>query len=372
MRILYFTRDYNTHDHRFLKTLAEYDHEIGFLSLERGDIQLEKRPIPDSVKKIHWAGGLPNPGWVDFPRLLISLRKVLREFKPDLVQAGPVQRAAFLTALSGFHPLVTMSWGYDLLVDVHKGPAWEWATRYTLKHSDSFVGDCKVIRDLAENYGMEPDRIVTFPWGANIDRFSPVNNKSQTNLRKRLGWDNGNFVLLSNRGWSEIYGVVDLANAFVAAVKQKPGLRLLMLGSGPLAKKIDNIFSTAGVSEYVNFPGQVSQDELVEYYQSADLYISTSHSDGTSISLLEALSSGTPVLVTDIPGNKEWISNSTEVGWLFQDGNVQELVQGILQAYDNCQKLPGMGIAARKLAVNKANWLVNFPTLFKAYQIAMS
>lgn len=370
MRILYFTRDYNTHDHRFLEALVEYECEIGFLSLERGERQLEKRPLPAKVKKIHWAGGIPNPGWLDIPKLLISLRKVLRDFNPDLVQAGPVQRSAFLTALSGFHPLVTMSWGYDLLVDVHKGAGWEWATRYTLKHSDSFVGDCNVIRNLAEHYGMESDRIVTFPWGADIDRFSPVKNKSQTNLRKHLGWDNKTFVIVSNRGWSEIYGTMDLANAFVTAIKQKPGLRLLMLGSGPLAHQIHNIFSQAGVSEYVNFPGQVSQDNLVEYYQSADLYVSTSHSDGTSISLLEALSSGTPVLVTNIPGNKEWITKSGDVGWLFQDGNVQDLVQGILHAYDNRQELPGMARTARKLAVKKANWHKNFPILFEAYQIA--
>ncbi len=372
MRILYFSRDYNTHDHRFLTALAESSHEIGFLRLERSERQLEDRSLPSKVKLLHWVGGKSIARLRDAPGYLISLRKVLRDFKPDLIQAGPIQRTAFMVALTGFHPLVTMSWGYDLLVDVHKGPTWEWVTRYTLKKSDSFVGDSRIIRKLAVQYGMLPERIITFPWGANVDKYTPADDKFQTHIRKRLGWDNATFVIMSNRGWSEIYGVEDLAKAFVTAVKQQPALRLLMLGSGPLAQKIRKIFQQGGVCEYVQFLGQISQDKLVEYYHAADLYVSTSHSDGTSISLLEALSSGTPVLVTDIPGNKEWITNPGEVGWLFKDGDVEQLVQGILHAYNCRQELSKMGLAARKLAVDRANWKENFPELFKAYQIALS
>lgn len=372
MRILYFSRDYSTHDHRFLSALAETEHDIGFLRLERSERQLEERPLPANVRHIHWKGGRSIPRLRDGPGLLISLLKVVHSFKPDLIQAGPIQRTAFLVALSGFHPLVTMSWGYDLLMDVYKGPTWEWSTRFTLKHSDAFVGDCSVIRDLAINYGMAPERITTFPWGVNIDKFTPAEEKSQIYIRKRHGWGDGIFVILSTRGWSGIYGVEDLAKAFVIAAKQRPGLRLLMLGGGPLAQRIRMIIQEGGVSELVHFPGQISQDKLADYYRAADLYVSTSHSDGTSISLLEALSSGTPVLVTDIPGNKEWIQNPGEVGWLFGDGEVDQLVQGILHAYDNRQHLPTMGQAARKLAVNRANWKENFPGLLKAYQIALS
>jgi glycosyltransferase involved in cell wall biosynthesis len=354
-----------------LTALADNDHEIGFLRFERGQRQLEDRPLPPAVRQIDWAGGQSVFQCRDGLRLLFSLRQVLRSFNPDLVQAGPIQRTAFLVALTGFHPLVTMSWGYDLLIDAPKGPVWKWATGYTLKRSDAFLGDCDVIRSLAIDYGMKAERIVTFPWGVNLEKFAPAVEKTTMPIRQRFGWDNNIFVILSTRSWSGIYGVEDLANAFVAAANKQRNLRLLMLGNGPLAPKIRKIFQQGAVGELVHFPGQVPQAKLADYYRAADLYVSTSHSDGTSISLLEALACGTPVLVTDIPGNKEWITHPGEAGWLFRDGDAEHLTQGILNAYDNRQHLPAMGQAARKLAVSRANWLENFPNVFKAYALAL-
>jgi len=382
-RILYFSRDYTTHDHRFLSALARTKHEVGFLQLERRGHTLEDRPLPAEIQQIYWVGGQAPATIRDGPKLIADLRKVIRSFKPDLIQAGPIQRSAFLAALSGFRPLVTMSWGYDLLHDVHKGRSWEWSTRYTLKRSAALVGDCDTIRKLAIQYCMAPERIVTFPWGANTQKYFPVESKVDVSVRQRLGWDENTFVLLSTRGWAPIYGVDDLAKAFVKAARERPELRLFMLGNGPLAPAIRRIFQQGGVMDQVHFPGQVPQAKLPDFYQAADLYISTSHSDGTSISLLEALASGTPVLLSDIPGNQEWVSDSlpqeemggaaeNEVGWLFHDGDINSLTHGILQAVDQKEQLPAMSCAARQLAETRGNWEKNFPKLFEAYQIALS
>ena len=371
VKILYFSRDYTTHDHRFLSVLAKTEHEVGFLRLERQGHQLEDRPLPTEIKNIHWIGGREPARLRNGLQTLMGVLKVIRDFKPDLIQAGPIQRSAFLVALAGFHPLVTMSWGYDLLVDVHRGNFWKWATRFTLKRSDALIADCDTIRKLAVQYGMENDHIITFPWGANIRKYIPSDVKWHAKPRKRLGWGEEEFVLLSTRSWSEIYGVEDLAHAFVQVSRQHPEIRLLMLGNGPLAPKLRTIFSRGGVSEFVHFPGQISQETLPEYYRAADLYISTSHSDGTSISMLEALASGTPVLLSDIPGNKEWITTPAEVGWLYRDGDVDSLAQGIHHAVINRHQLRLMGQAARQLAESRADWESNVPHLFEAYKIAL-
>ena len=377
MRILYFSRDYTTHDHRFLAALAQTEHEVGFLQLERRGHALEDRSLPPEIEQIPWVGGQSPATFKSGRKLFAGLRQVIRDFQPDLIQAGPIQRSAFLVALTGFQPVVTMSWGYDLLHDVHKGRAWEWATRYTLKRSNAFVGDCDTIRNLATQYGMNPERIVTFPWGANIRKYTPASHSTLLALRERLGWGEDKFVLLSVRSWSPIYGVGDLARAFVKAARQHPELRLLMLGNGPLAPTIHRIFQQGGVMDQVHFPGQVPQEKLPDFYRAADLYISTSHSDGTSISLLEALASGTPVLLSDIPGNREWVSSSpplstgegsgveVRVGWLFEDGSVPSLTDGILNAVENRKQLPAMGQDARNLAESRGNWEKNFPELFE-------
>jgi glycosyltransferase involved in cell wall biosynthesis len=154
--------------------------------------------------------------------------------------------------------------------------------------------------------------------------------------------------------------------------RKRPELRLFLLGNGPLAPRIRQIIQDGGVMEQVQFPGQISQAKLPDFYRAADLYISTSHSDGTSISLLESLASGTPVLLSNIPGNKEWIKEPGEVGWLFEDGDVDSLAKGIMYAVEHRTKLHKMGHTARKLAEDRGDWRKNFPNMFKAYSIALS
>ncbi|MBT3392131.1 MAG: glycosyltransferase family 4 protein [Chloroflexi bacterium] len=376
MKILYFSREYTTHDHRFLSKLAQTEHQIGYLRLESRGHALDDRPLPPEIEQLHWAGGQSKAELRDALRLVRSLKRVIRTFKPDIVQAGPIQTAALLTALTGFRRLVSMSWGYDLLMDADRNRWWRWATEYTLKRSAAFLGDCDTIRNLAVQHGMNPERIVTFPWGANIQKYAPGDDGG---LRKRLGWGADTFVLLSTRGWSPIYGVEDLAQAFVQAARQRPELRLLMLGNGPLAPTIRRIFMNADLLDRVHFPGQVKQADLPNYYRAADLYISTSHSDGTSISLLEALACGTPVLLTDIPGNQEWVKRGSEAGegegrsgWLFKDGDMASLRDGILHALDLREQLPAMSVAARHLAESRADWEKNFPKLFEVYRLALS
>ncbi len=378
MRILYFSRDYTPHDHRFLSALAKTEHQIGYLRLERRGHTLEQRPLPSGAEAIPWVGGQSPARLRDGFRLLRGLKNVIRSYHPDLIQAGPLQRSAFLVALAGFRPLVSMSWGYDLLIDAQRNRWWRWATQFTLKRSDAFVGDCNTIRDLAVSHGMAPDRIVTFPWGVDVDHFSP---QAESTIRERLGWGEDTFALLSTRSWAPLYGVEDLARAFVRVACDIPEMRLLMLGNGPLAPEIHRIFMDANMINRVHFPGQVSRDDLPAYYRAADLYISTSHSDGTSISLLEALACATPVLLSDIPGNREWVSPSPvgrgargegDVGWLFWDGDVDSLSEGIVHAWESRSQLPAMGRAARQMAESRADWDQNFPRLFEAYQIALN
>ena len=365
MRLLYFSRDYTTHDHRFLTSLAKTDHEVYYLRLERRGRQLEDRTLPPEIKLIPWVGGNTPARLQDGIGLLRDLKRVIRSVEPDLIQAGPLQRSAFLAALTGYRPLLSMSWGYDLIHDANKNIIWRWATRYALKRSTVMVGDCDTIRQLAISFGMPDEHIVTFPWGIDLRHFSPGDNLSASSKGE------GAFTLLSTRGWEPIYGVDVIARAFVLVARQRPELRLIMLGSGSLAADLRQIFIKGGVEERVHFSGQVNQAELPRVYRSADLYVSASHSDGTSISLLEAMACGLPVLVSDIPGNKEWVTPDHN-GWVFADGDAHSLAESILCAMDERERLPEMGVNARQLAERRAKWEKNFLELLKAYDMALT
>jgi glycosyltransferase involved in cell wall biosynthesis len=361
-RILYFTRDYTPHDHRFLSALVKAGLEVFYLRLERRGHSLEDRPLPPEVHPVQWAGGRGPARFRDGLHLLSDLKRVIRQIQPDLIQAGPLQTAAFLVALTGFRPLVSMSWGYDLLLDAQRNFLWRWVTRFTLSHSAVMVGDCETIRRQSVAHGMPDERIVTFPWGIDLEQFT-----SPTVMVER----SDKFILLSTRGWEPVYGVEVLAKAFVQSARQRADLRLVMLGNGSQAGLLKSIFRQGGVLDRVEFPGQVKQAELPDYYRSADLYVSASHSDGTSISLLEAMACGLPAVVSDIPGNREWVQPGLH-GWWFPDGDVQALSAVILGAAGDRQRLVEMGRAARRQAEQRADWKKNFPRLLDAYRLAWS
>jgi glycosyltransferase involved in cell wall biosynthesis len=169
-----------------------------------------------------------------------------------------------------------------------------------------------------------------------------------------------------------------LAQAFVLAVQKLAAagepekaakLRLVMLGNGSQAENLRSIFEKAGVSAQVNFPGQVSHDDLPRYFHEADLYISASQSDGSSISLLEAMACEIPVLVSDIPGNREWVTDS-ENGWLFEVGNAEALASLILKSLGMPEKLEQMKNKGRRVVEARADWKVNFGKLLEAYEMA--
>jgi glycosyltransferase involved in cell wall biosynthesis len=367
MHILYFSKDYSPHDYRFLSSLSQTGNKISYLRLERRGRSVEDRALPPQVEIIPWAGGTATVGLKDAPRLLASLKRVIAELKPDLIHAGPIQTVSLLVALSGFHPLVSMSWGFDLLRDADINWRYRWATRFTLARSDVLVGDCDAVRQKAVRHGFPAGQVVTFPWGLDLRKFSPGGEDG--GLRARAGWEHG-FVLLHTRSWEPVYGVDVIARAFSLAARQHPELCLFLLGGGSLAGQIRDILRKNGVLDRVHFSGQINQKDLPRYYQAADLYLSASHSDGSSLSLMEALACGKPVLVSDIPGNREWVVHGKH-GWFFPDGDVQALADGILHAYEQRAMLPDMGRAGRDLAEERANWDENFQELLRAYEMAL-
>ena len=153
MRILYFTRDYSPHDYRFLSSLVKTGHEIYSLRLERKSRVVEDRSLPEEVIQVHWKGGTGAVTWRDYPALWLDLKRVLRSIRPDVLHAGPVPTVAFLAAMSGFHPLVSMSWGSDLLRDIDQDRIQYRAAHYALKNSDVLIGDCRAVQQKAAELG---------------------------------------------------------------------------------------------------------------------------------------------------------------------------------------------------------------------------
>ena len=354
MKLLYLHQTYTPHDHRMLTASAAHYDEVVFMRLDADAPNQDSRPLPDGVREVAWK-----------PANLVGLQRAIAAERPDLIHAGPLASVAYLAAQTGFHPLIVMSWGWDLLLAARESFTTRSRVKYALSQADVAIGDCRTIRELLVAHGTADERIVTFPWGVDLDAYQPQGGDG--GLRAELGWQEA-FVLLHVRGWAPLYGVEAVAKAFVRAAHQHPHLRLLMPGAGPLAAKLRRIFQRGDVLDRVHRPGNLAQNQLPDYFRAADLYVANSHSDGSSVSLMEALASGLPALVSDIPGNQEWVQDGQQ-GWTFPLDDVDAIVAGIeavLQA-----DLDAIGNRARQTAEERADWRENQKSLIAAHQLAL-
>lgn len=366
MRILYFSRSYTPHDFRFLTSLAESGNQVFYLQLEAGVNSLESRVLPDTIEMVQWQ---KQSGKFSYKRVVSYIREfkeIISRIEADIVHAGPLQLCSFIASAAGAMPLVSMSWGSDILIESQRSIFLNWITRFTLGRSIILLVDNLAVKQKAISYGFSSQKIVSFPWGIDLEQFTMA---KKDNIRKQLNWKD-NFVFLSLRSWEPIYGVDIVVRAFCLALKEEPSLRLILIGDGSQRHLVHDILAENHCIESVYLPGIISQADLPGYYNSADLYISASHSDGSSVSLMEAQASGLPAIVSDIPGNKEWI-NEGDNGWYFPDGDVLALKNTIIKTYKNQVILPQMQLNSRKIAEEKANWKINFKKLLDGYQKAI-
>ena len=367
MRILYFSRACTTHDRRFLAALAASPHEIWYLRLEDDAVSYDRRPLPEAVQVMEpLGGGAPISAPEQYLRLVPRFEAALDQAGPDLVHAGPVQSCALIAALAGFHPLLAMSWGSDLLVDADRDAFWNWMTRFALGHADMLATDCDEVSQAAQRIaGVERKKIVQFPWGVDTTTFRP--GADRLGLRGRLGWEDG-VVVISTRSWEPNYGVLHLLEGFRLAYERDPRLRLVLAGDGSQRPEVERLISSRGLINAVWLPGAVAHDELPDYFRAADLYASFAASDGSSISLLEAMATGLPVISTDRASNREWIANRSS-GRLVPFGDTQAMAGACLEIANlPANRRHEIAACNRAIIESRANWEWNFGKLLETYE----
>lgn len=358
MRILYLTRFDSVHDQRFMQTLAESGHQAYVWRLYSGDA-----PLPEGVTEIKWSeieNGLQ--AW-NLNFALKELQKAIDFCQPDLIHAGPLQDLTFLAGKTNFPNILAMSWGFDLMHDVKVDKLVEHRARFALQRSNALITDAECSADVAVSLGFEREKIFVFPWGVDLAHFDPQKAKTAGKaLREELGWQNKT-VLLCLRSWEPNYAVDVLLSAFEKAIEINPELRLLLLNDGSLQDEFMKTLQKESLENKVYLGGRVPNDDLIKYYGAADIYVTPSHVDGSSVSLMEALACGLPVIASDIPANLEWVKPDYN-GWIFPDGAVDALSDIIL----TCQVKQSLAENARKTAETKANWQKNKQVLLAAYQ----
>jgi len=238
----------------------------------------------------------------------------------DIIQAGPIMPTGSwghaLQTVTGV-PLVLMSWGHDVLE-----PEYQPSTlTYILDFADLLICDSNVVREKLLSLRSTPCPVVQFPWGVDLEQFIP---QDSGNTRPKL-------LTTRRRG-------LDVVRKAHTAANGAAGLLISV---------------------------SLEHEKMPKMYHESDLYICASPSDGSSVSLLEAMACGLPVIVYDSAGNREWVQQGVN-GWLCED--VNSFAQAIVEAARmGPAERKRMGEANRAVVEARADWHKNFLKLVEVY-----
>ncbi|MDQ2746036.1 MAG: glycosyltransferase family 4 protein [Acidobacteriota bacterium] len=125
----------------------------------------------------------------------------------------------------------------------------------------------------------------------------------------------------------KLKGERDLIDALVILRRGKNfNLKVSFLGYG--AENLQPLCREAGVADWIEFTGAVSLEERLKFYENADVFVLPTYGEAMSMSIIEAMAAGLPVVTTAVGGNPELIENGVN-GWLVETGDAANLAEKI-------------------------------------------
>ncbi|TAK81825.1 MAG: glycosyltransferase [Aquabacterium sp.] len=297
-RLLFFADASSVHTRRWVGEMAARGHRCTVVTRLAGD-------VAGADEVIVLRPGHGKLGWfLELPRV----RTLARKLRPDWVHGHYITSYGLWAAacrLPGAPWRIALTaWGSDILVTPREpglsGALMRRIVGWSLPRADLITADSQDVLDEIASYpGVRAPRHLIL-WGADTDRFMPA---AQT----PAGFD-----VVSLRSWEPNYNIDVILQAFAtfAAARPQAGARLHLLGGGPLEARLRQQAADLGIAAQVLFHGRVGDAAMVEAIQGSRVSVSIPTSDATSVSVLESMACGLPVIASDLPANRAWVGEA--------------------------------------------------------------
>ena len=297
--------------------------------------------------------------------LFLTVYVVLRR-KCHLIHAHwaiPTGLIGVLVGLLLRTPLVVTIHGSDFRMGTMKTFILQRIFRYVCRSAKHILCVSEVHKRGIEKLGIGGGKISVSPMGVEQPFLGSLTNRGDN----RTG---GGFTVVSNRQLQPIYNISLLIRAIPIILEEEPKTKFMIAGIGSERENLERQVKGLSINSSVKFLGWVKHEEMPELLSRADIYVSTSLDDGTSVSLLEAMASGAFPIVTDIPSNREWISDG-ENGFLVPLNGEKCLAQKIVEAIRNQDLLKRSRDKNFSLITEKALWSVTIAKTKEIYNVVL-
>lgn len=269
----------------------------------------------------------PGPKPIAAASYVWSAARLLSKLQPDLIHAHEIlspASAAMLYKRSHHLPIVATLHRGGLLGDIYKlkrRPFGRQRLRSLTREIDSFVVISQEIDGELAALGVSPQKRVFIPNGVDTAHFSPISRSKRDELRDQLSLPRDALIAVYVGRFVVEKRVDHLLTLWPEIRLAFPRALLLLIGTGEESSRLQAMSSPG-----VQFTGQV--DDAANYLRAADIFVLPSSTEGLSVSMLEALSSGVPALVTSVGGAPDVIQHHMN-GYLIPPDNLPALKEGL-------------------------------------------
>lgn len=319
------------------KALAANGHEVHVLTL----------PIADKREPIeNWQGMTVHRPRIPKSKPLYSffmkqwLKRFLKKHPMEIVHVHGMRP---LEATKGLDiPVLFTNHTSGYLRRIEKGPKVYKQLAQRLSHICHVLAPSEELCEATRIVGYNKP-IDFIPNGVDISRFTPAETRPDRPVT----------ILLARR-LVDKNGVTVYAEA-VSALKGLD-VHLLFAGNGPEREKVEHILKANGLFEKSTFLGDVSNQQMPDIYRSADISVLPSFMEATSITGLESMACGLPLIGSNVGGIPTLISDG-ETGTLVPAGHPQFLGKALVELVNNPVLRETMGSKARIKAEQQFSWL---------------
>jgi glycosyltransferase involved in cell wall biosynthesis len=235
----------------------------------------------------------------------------------DVIIQSPLTENFFTLSTWRSIPRIGIAFGYDINEEA-KNEEVNAVLRKNLADLTGIIVDCHYLEKiLRQNYAFSGD-IWVIPYGCDFTLFERTGGKHSQKLK-----------ILVNRKWTLIHGNETVLES-LNLLSQEIDFSAKFIGDGPLLNQLRYRYHNLESSGIIEYLPPCSPNELAMEFADTWCYVSGSQSDGTSISLLEAMSAGLLCVTSDFPSNNEWINNGIS-GFTFKNGSATGLAQTLLK-----------------------------------------
>lgn len=298
------------------------------------------------------------------------LADVVEQVRPDLLHAhSPALNglAALRIARRFKLPLVyeVRAFWEDAAVD--HGTTREGSLRYrltralethVLQRARAVTCICEGLRNDIVARGIPAGKVTVIANAVDVEQFS-LGGAPDPELRAQLGLD-GTRVLGFIGSFYAYEGLALLLEGLPGLLKQRPEVRLLLVGGGPQEQALREQARALGVADRVVFTGRVPHAEVNRYYDLIDVLVYPRLSMRltelvTPLKPLEAMAQGRLFIASDVGGHRELIRDG-ETGVLFRAGDAADLTAKALDLLSQPERWPALKASGRRFVEEERTW----------------